>query len=186
MADRPAARARAAFHVSRGVVGSSSVCWGIDLARHTGPVPKLGLDVLDGEADHAPVRELEDDVAARILRLCRRLEAHRQQRENGVTACLVDALDLGRPHALEAQRSAPAHEFGPPILAVQQRLGPVEAVADGSEAPLPRQVGDVAHLDEGVLQVRGDHRQVVGIERDELQLGHGNRRPPRRWRAPVP
>jgi hypothetical protein len=86
----------------------------------------------------------------------------------------VDALHLGGEHALEAQRRAPPHELGG-TAAVTQRVGPVEAVAQRSKAPFCRQIGEVADLEQGILQVRGDHGEVVGIQRNELQLGHWQR-----------
>ena len=74
----------------------------------------------------------------------------------------------------EAQRRAAPHEFGG-TTAVTQRVGPVEAVAQRSETPFCRQIGEVADLEQGILQVRGDHGEVVGIQRNELQLGHWQR-----------
>ena len=76
----------------------------------------------------------------------------------------VDALQLGAEHPLEAQRRAPAHVLLRAALAAGERVGPVEAVADGGKPPLARQIGDVADLQHGILQVRRHHRQVVGIE----------------------
>ena len=58
----------------------------------------------------------------------------------------VDALQLGAQHPLEAQRRAPAHVLLPCRCCRLQRVGPIEAVADGGKAPLARQVGDVADL----------------------------------------
>ena len=50
---------------------------------------------------------------------------------------------------------------------------PIEAPRREREAALARQVGEIAHADEGVLQVAGDDGEILLIEGDELEEVHG-------------
>ena len=72
---------------------------------------------------------------------------------------------------LDAARGRDAVEMEsrePPALLPLRRTLPVEAAQRQGEALLARQPGDVAALQNRILQMRRDHRQIVGVHGDQL------------------
>ena len=68
--------------------------------------PKIlerGLDTLHPKADRGAAGEVEEDVAARAIRLPVRLEADCQEREHGILSLQIDALHLRGQDPLEAE-----------------------------------------------------------------------------------
>ena len=150
---------------------SSSGCLRLRLRAATRPqILQLGLDALDLQPDRAAVGEMQDDVARPGPPARARLEAI-------ASRASTSSFGRGRCHctlaaSTRSKRSAARRRdvLGRPA-AVAQGVSPVEAVGQGSEALLPadRRGRRPQH---GILQVRRDHREVLGIQCDQLQLGH--------------
>ena len=104
----------------------------------------------------------------------RGLIADRQQCQHARAICEVDALQLRTLHALDAERGAAAGEGILAALALAQRAHPVETVGEGHEAAVAWHVGEIGHDHHRVLQMRRQHRKILGIESYELQVGHGH------------
>ena len=64
-------------------------------------------------------------------------------------------------------------------LALAIRLFPDEAVCSEGELRILGRPGDVADLENGVLQMRGDHGKVFTVECKKLQIGHAGCTPGR-------
>jgi len=83
---------------------------------------------------------------------------------------------LRAEHTVESER----RPLPPIVLAVLaalllRRLLPIEAVEDGGEALLRRHIGHVGHAHHRVLQKGGHDGEILFVQGDELQIGHGNR-----------
>ena len=74
-------------------------------------------------------------------------------------------------HPLEPQRRAPPLVAATATLWLERR-GPVEPVEDRRKPPFARQISEILHLDDGILHVRRDDAEILGIHRDQLEVGH--------------
>ena len=148
---------------------------GMDLARQTGPRSlQLGLDALHVEPDRCPVGEVEGNMTAGASGLRSGSKLIASSASTAPCPVEVDALHLGAEHPLEAQRRPPAHVLARLAACRPRARRPSRSgCRTAANRLLARQKGEIGDLEHGILQVRRDHRQVVGIERNQLQLWHG-------------
>lgn len=84
--------------------------------------------------------------------------------------CKIDLRQLRAEDVLEPKTGPPPRVPRRPSP-VAERISPVKAVCDGREPPFFFEIGHLAHIDNGILQVCGYDVEVLGIEGDELQGG---------------
>jgi len=99
------------------------------------------------------------------------MEFDAEQVEHGIRRIEVDVARLARQHAIEPQRrDQPAR-----LALALQGLLPVQPVHADHQPLLGLPPDDVGGLHLGILHMRGDHREVFRIERDQAGLsGHGS------------
>ena len=78
----------------------------------------------------------------------------------------IDVARLAGQHPVEAQRRDQPARGG----SARQRLLPVEPVHADHQPLFVLPPDDVGGLHAGVLHMRRDHREIVGIERDQFEL----------------
>lgn len=98
------------------------------------------------------------------------LEAYRQNVEHLAFVGQVDLRQLRAEDVLETKSGSPARVSGR-SSPLAERIRPVEPVCNRGEPPFFLQIGHLAHIDDGILQVRGYDVEIFGIEGDQLQGG---------------
>ncbi|MHC2518789.1 hypothetical protein ACVMHW_004671 [Bradyrhizobium diazoefficiens] len=91
--------------------------------------------------------------------------------QNLVRGSEVDVARFAGKHAVEAERGDQPARLG---LAVQ-RLLPVQPAHADHQPFLALPPDDVRGLHPGILHMGGDHGEIVGIERDQFELGRHRR-----------
>ena len=83
----------------------------------------------------------------------------------------VDVARLAGEHAVEAERRDQPARLG----LAGQRLLPVQPAHPDHQALLALPPDDVGGLDAGILHMGRDHGEIVGVERDQFELGRHHR-----------
>src|SRR5438128_3937896 len=132
-------------------------------------VGQLAFQAFDVEPQRAAMAEQQEGAAAGLVAGA---ELDPDQFEQAVLRGRVDVAGLAGQHPVEPQRrDQPARR-----TLAGQRLLPVEPVQPDHQPLLALPPDDVAGLDAGFLHMRRDHREVIGIERDQFERSVHDRR----------
>src|SRR6202051_4645099 len=126
-------------------------------------VGQLAFQAFDVEPQRAAMVEHQDRAAAGGVA---RMKFDAEQFQRGFRLSEVDIARLARQHPVEAQRRDQAARRG----FAGHGLFPVQPAHADHQAFLALTPDDVGGLDVGVLDMRRDHGEVVGIERDQFEL----------------
>lgn len=124
------------------------------------------LDTLDRQLDRTTAGEIDPNVARGIM-LRSSLERDCQQREEFILLAERDAGCASAQDALEAQTgtAAFAHRQATGLRSGYDAY-PIEAIYQSGEALFARQIGHVTDARDRILDVRRNHGQILGIERN--------------------
>jgi hypothetical protein len=129
-------------------------------------IRKLNFDTVHIEQDRTAARENQLDRAIRPVAIL--LEGDGEQRKHVVVGLAIEADGAHRLDLLEDQRGTPAFER----VIAGNGVFPDEAIGRHGELLVRRPVLQVAYLEDRVLHVGGDDREVRIVEREKFER-HG-------------
>src|SRR6266702_1085980 len=130
-------------------------------------IGQLAFQAFDVEADGAALGEQQQRAAAGLLvaavlgvKLDTDEVQNRRRRRN------IDVARLAGEHAVETERRNQPARLGFAF----QRLLPVQPAHADHQALLALPPDDVGGLHQGILHMGRDHREIIGVERDQFKL----------------
>src|SRR5215208_2941208 len=129
-------------------------------------IGKLAFKALDFEPQRGAAREYQGHSPGGCVGL---VVFHRQKVQHRVLGFRIDVAAAAGQHPIKPQRGAAALKTGRDLAAGF----PVEPVDAENQPLFRREPYNVGDLDDRVLQMGGDDRDIVWVERNELEWVHG-------------